>query len=252
MGYLHAGHLSLLHEARRRVGPGGKVVLSIFVNPTQFGPGEDLDRYPRDLAGDLAKAASCGVDMVFCPSSPEELYPGNTTVWVDIEGLGDHLCGASRPNHFRGVCTIVSKLWAVTRPDLSVFGEKDYQQLVILRAVHRALFFPGEVVGMPIMREPDGLAMSSRNANLSPTDRAQALVIPRFLATVRERYQRGIRSVNRLIEDAEKLLEPGDIAYVEVVDASNLQPRNELTGPALCAVAVRFGGVRLIDNTVLT
>lgn len=252
MGYLHAGHQSLLREAKRRVGPDGKVVLSIFVNPTQFGPGEDLDRYPRDLAGDLAKAKSCGVDMVFCPASTEELYPGNTTVWVNIEGLGDHLCGASRPNHFRGVCTIVSKLWAVVRPDLSVFGEKDYQQLAILRAVHQALFFPGEVVGMPIVREPDGLAMSSRNANLSPTERSAALAIPKFMAIVRERYQQGIRSANELIKNASELLAPGEIAYVEVVDTTTLQPLEELTGPALCAVAVRFGGVRLIDNTVLS
>ncbi len=250
MGFLHEGHLSLLREAKSRVN-GGKLVLSIFVNPTQFGPHEDLDRYPRDREGDLQKAAACGVDMVFCPRSPDELYPGPTAVWVDIEGLGEHLCGATRPNHFRGVCTIVSKLWAVVRPDVSVFGKKDYQQLAILRAVQRNLFFPLEVVGMPIVRESDGLAMSSRNANLDETSRRQALAIPRYLETVRQRFASGQRRVAELIGDAEDKLAPGSIAYVEVVDTTTLQPVSEIRRPALLAVAVHFGGVRLIDNTEL-
>lgn len=250
MGFLHEGHLSLLREARRRA-KDGKVVLSIFVNPTQFGPGEDLARYPRDVRGDLQKAAACGVDMVFCPQTVDELYPGNTAVWVDIDGLGEHLCGATRPGHFRGVCTIVSKLWAVVRPHVSLFGEKDFQQLAILKAVHRALFFPGEVVGMPIVRESDGLAMSSRNTNLTPAARRAALAIPKFLATVRGRFESGVRSVAELIGDAQQQLAPGEIAYVEVVEPTTLQPIAEVQTRALCALAVHFGGVRLIDNTVL-
>ncbi|HRI07466.1 MAG TPA: pantoate--beta-alanine ligase, partial [Nannocystaceae bacterium] len=174
MGFLHEGHLSLMREARRRVGEGGVVAISIFVNPTQFGPTEDLDRYPRDEAGDLAKAEGVGVDVAFCPRHPEEIFPRSSRTWVEVEGLGDGLCGASRPGHFRGVCTVVAKLWGIVRPDLAVFGEKDYQQLAILRRMHADLELCGEVVGMPIVREADGLAMSSRNRFLSAEDRRRA------------------------------------------------------------------------------
>jgi pantoate--beta-alanine ligase len=265
MGYLHAGHLSLLDEARRRAGVDGRVVLSIFVNPTQFGPNEDLDRYPRDESGDLAKAASCGVDLAFCPSHPRELYPGtpagtssgaasaaNTgATWVNVEGLDAHLCGRSRPGHFRGVCTVVCKLLGLVRPEVSLFGEKDFQQLAILRRMHADLFLPGTIVGMPIVREDDGLAMSSRNANLDPTARAAALAIPRFLAEVRRRFAAGERASAALVDGASSALAPGRVDYVEVVDAESLQPVAGIERPTLCAVAVHFGGVRLIDNTVL-
>ncbi len=250
MGYLHDGHLSLLREARARAG-AGKVVLSIFVNPTQFGPNEDLDRYPRDEAGDFAKAQASGTDVVFCPTTPEELYPSRST-WVTVDDLDQHLCGRSRPGHFRGVCTVVCKLLMLVRPDVSLFGQKDFQQLAILRHMHADLFLPGEIVGMPIVREPDGLALSSRNANLSAAARQQALAISSFLAQVRERFSAGVRDVATLLGDTASALAPGKIDYVEVVDALRLAPVNLIERPALCAVAAFFGGVRLIDNTLLT
>ena len=252
MGYLHQGHLSLIEEARRQVGEAGRVVVSIFVNPTQFGPNEDLDTYPRDEAGDLAKAEAAGADAALCPDDPDVMYPSRST-WVDVEGLSDGLCGASRPGHFRGVCTVVTKLISLVRPDLSVFGEKDFQQLAIIRRMHADLFLPGKIVGMPIVREPDGLAMSSRNARLSPSARAQALSISRFLQTVRERFAAGEREAAALVADADARLAGGTIDYVEVVDAATLVPAPRVeTAPVLVAIAARFGGVRLIDNTVLS
>ena len=252
MGFLHDGHLALMREGRRRVGPEGQVAISIFVNPTQFGPNEDLDRYPRDEAGDLVKAASAGVDVAFCPLGPEELFPRSARTWVEVEGLDRGLCGASRPGHFRGVCTVVAKLWGLVRPDVGIFGEKDYQQLTILRRMHADLNLCGEVVGAPIVREADGLAMSSRNANLDPASRRAALAIPRLLEVVRGRFAAGERAVARLCAGAEELLAPGRIDYVSVVDAGDLAPIERVERPALCAVAAFFGGVRLIDNTTLT
>lgn len=251
MGYLHEGHLSLLREGRRRAGATGRLVLSIFVNPTQFGPSEDLDRYPRDEAGDLAKAASCGVDVAFCPTDPLELYPFGAGTWVDVDGLDRHLCGASRPGHFRGVCTVVAKLWGLVRPSVGLFGEKDYQQLAILRRMHADLFMVGEVVGQPIVREADGLAMSSRNANLRGTARTDALAISRYLAGVRGRFAAGERDAAALLGDAAAELLPGRVDYASLVDAGDLQPVAVVERPVLVAVAGFFGGVRLIDNTVL-
>jgi pantoate--beta-alanine ligase len=251
MGYLHAGHLSLVHEARRRVGPDGRVVVSIFVNPTQFGPNEDLAVYPRDETGDLVQAAAAGADVALCPTDVHEMYPSKAT-WVNVEGLSDGLCGRTRPDHFRGVCTIVTKLLALVRPDVTVFGEKDYQQLAIVRRLHADLFLPGEIVSMPIVRERDGLALSSRNAYLSPSSREDALSISRFLQTVRERAASGQRAVAALVGDAADHLVGGEIDYVEVVDAKTLEPVAAVSSrPLLVAIAARFGGVRLIDNTVL-
>ncbi|MEM9456020.1 MAG: pantoate--beta-alanine ligase [Myxococcota bacterium] len=251
MGFLHEGHLSLLREARRRVPAGqGEVVLTIFVNPTQFGPREDLDRYPRDEAGDLAKARACGVDMAFCPTDPDAMYPSRST-WVQVEGLSSGLCGASRPTHFRGVCTIVTKLWNLVQPDLAFFGQKDYQQLAILRRMHADLMLGGEVVGLPIVREPDGLAMSSRNANLDPSARQDATKLFAWLKIVRERFAGGQRQVSALLQGAATRLEPGRIDYVKIVDAEDLRPLEVVERPALCALAVFMGSVRLIDNTVL-
>lgn len=251
MGFLHDGHLSLLHEARRRVPVGkGEVVLTLFVNPTQFGPREDLERYPRDEAGDLAKARACGVDVAFCPLDPHAMYPSRST-WVDVEGLSDGLCGASRPGHFRGVCTIVTKLWNLVQPDLGLFGEKDYQQLAILRRMHADLMLDGEIVGMPIVREPDGVAMSSRNANLDPAARLHARALSQLLTHVRLRFEAGERSVAALLADAPQRLAPGRIDYARIVDAADLQPLERIERPALVALAVFVGGVRLIDNTVL-
>ena len=250
MGFLHEGHLSLLREGRARAA-GGSLVLSIFVNPTQFGPKEDLDRYPRDEAGDLAKADACGVDVAFCPIDKKALYPHGTSTWVEVEGLDQHLCGAARPGHFRGVCTVVARLWGLVRPRWGLFGEKDYQQLAILRRMHADLNLVGEVLGLPIVREPDGLAMSSRNTNLDPQARAEALAISRYLAGVRARFADGVRDSQELLGDFATLLAPGRVDYVSIVDADELQPIDGVTRPALVAVAAFFGGVRLIDNTVL-
>jgi pantoate--beta-alanine ligase len=251
MGYLHEGHVSLLRRARELVGAEGRVVLSIFVNPTQFGPNEDLSRYPRDEVGDLAKAASVGTDMAFCPLDPKVMYEPGAATWVEVEGLDRHLCGASRPGHFRGVATVVTKLLALVRPDVSVFGEKDFQQLAIIRRLHRDLFLPGEIVGYPIVREPDGLAMSSRNAYLDTQARADALALPRFLAEVRRRFDAGERTATALLAEAASWLSPGRIDYVSIVDADDLQPIDTVTRRALVAIAVFLPGARLIDNAVL-
>lgn len=251
MGFLHQGHLSLMREGRRRVGDGGVVAISIFVNPTQFGPTEDLSRYPRDEAGDLEKSRGVGVDLAFCPADPRELFPADHRTWVDVDALGDHLCGRARPGHFRGVCTVVAKLWGLFRPSVGIFGEKDYQQLAILRRMHRDLGLGGDIVGMPIVREADGLAMSSRNANLGAEARAAALALPRYLAGVKARFDAGARSADALLGDPAAALAPGRIDYVSLVDAEELQPVTEVRRPVLCAAAVFFGGVRLIDNVVL-
>jgi len=251
MGFLHEGHVSLLNEGRRRVPQSdGELVLSIFVNPTQFGPTEDLAAYPRDLNGDLAKARASGVDVTFVPDTPELMYPSRAT-WVDVEGLSSWLCGASRPGHFRGVCTIVAKLWNLVQPHVAIFGEKDFQQLAIIRRMHADLFLSGEVVGMAIVREADGLAMSSRNKNLSPQARHDANAIPRFLDLVRQRFVAGTRSRTELLAGSHEFLVPGVVDYVDLVDAATLQPVVAVVRPAVAAVAVRFGGVRLIDNAIL-
>lgn len=252
MGFLHDGHLELMRAARQRMPRSrGELAISIFVNPTQFNDPRDLQSYPRDEAGDLEKAASVGVDMAFCPTDPSELYPPGASTWVDVAGLDEHLCGATRPGHFRGVCTIVCKLWQLFVPDLVVFGQKDFQQLAIVRRMHRDLFLSGEIVGVPTVREADGLALSSRNARLSPQGRQHALAIPRFLASVRARFDAGERDAAKLIADAEQALAPGRIHYVSVVDAERLQPVERVEAPSLVALAVFFDEVRLIDNLVL-
>jgi len=259
MGYLHEGHLSLLRQGRRlvdapsgstEVDEPGSVLLTIFVNPTQFAPGEDLDVYPRDEAGDLAKAAACGADVAFCPTDPGLMYPSLHT-WVSVEQLSGGLCGASRPHHFRGVSTVVAKLWGLARPDFGVFGDKDFQQLAILTRMHADLFLRGEVVSMPIVREPDGLAMSSRNARLSAEMRAHALVIPAFVQAVQRRFAQGERSRAALLGDFEEALAPGKVDYVALVDAADLTPVDIVQQPARVAVAAHFGQVRLIDNALL-
>lgn len=252
MGSLHEGHLALMRAARQRIPRDrGELAISIFVNPTQFDDPRDLQSYPRDEAGDLAKAATVGVDVAFCPRDPLELYPPGASTWVDVAGLDEHLCGATRPGHFRGVCTIVCKLWQLFTPDLIAFGQKDFQQLAIVRRMHRDLFLSGEVLGVPTVREPDGLALSSRNTRLSPTGRQAALAIPRFFATVRDRFDAGERDAATLIADAEQALAPGRVHYVSVVDTEHLQPVVTLDSPTLVALAVVFDDVRLIDNLVL-
>lgn len=253
MGFLHEGHLSLMRRGRQLVPHGqGQSVISIFVNPAQFAPGEDLDRYPRDEAGDLAAAERAGVDVAFCPLDPQALYAPDAATWVTVPALDDGiLCARSRPTHFRGVCTVVTKLWNLVRPDYGIFGQKDYQQLAIIRRMHRDLFLCGEVVGMPIAREADGVAMSSRNANLSPASRLAARKIPAALDEVERRWRGGETRSDRLTEGVAELVEPGVLDYVEVRDAASLASVERVDGQVVVALAVQFPGARLLDNRVL-
>jgi pantoate--beta-alanine ligase len=250
MGALHDGHLSLLRAARARA---DVVILTIFVNPTQFGPSEDLARYPRDEAGDLAKARPTGLDLAFCPDAAA-MYPAGAQTFVEVRELAGPLCGASRPGHFTGVATIVSKLFHITRPHLAFFGEKDYQQLAVIRRMTRDLDFGIEIVGVPIVREPDGLAMSSRNAYLSPDQRAQALALSRGLAAAEALVKAGERDAAALVAAARAPIEASPLAridYVELRDADELTPIARLERPAVLAMAVFVGATRLIDNRVL-
>jgi pantoate--beta-alanine ligase len=252
MGYLHEGHLSLVHEAARRLeGQKGEVMLSIFVNPTQFAAGEDLDVYPRDEEGDLAKAKEAGATVAFCPLDNQEMYSPGPDVFVRVEKVDQLLCGGSRPTHFRGVTTVVSKLWNLVEPDFAVFGEKDWQQLALIRRMHKEMFFRGEVVGMPIVREADGLAMSSRNAYLTGDERIRARALNQFLATVRERFAGGEREGGALLAGAEEALAVGTIDYVTLADAETLESIERVDRRAVVALAVKFTQARLLDNTVL-
>ncbi len=247
MGFLHEGHVSLIRRARV---DNEKVAVSIFVNPIQFGPGEDYESYPRDLERDLSVLSEENVDLVFIPS-PEQMYSKEHFVYVDVESLGDVLCGAQRPGHFRGVCTVVAKLFNIFRPDRAYFGQKDAQQLTIIMQMARDLNFGVEIVRCPIVREPDGLALSSRNAYLSEKERKAALVIPRSLSLARNALENGERDAGRIriIIAGEIEKEPlACIGYVEVVDASSLRPVERIDRPVLAAVAVKIGPARLIDN----
>ena len=254
MGALHAGHLALVDRARREAGRKGAVVVSIFVNPLQFGPKEDLSRYPRPLRKDLAHCREHGVDLVFHPDAGGMYAPGRS-VFIDESLLSDGLCGRSRPGHFSGVCTVVAKLFNLVQPHAAVFGQKDYQQLAIIRRMVRDLDFPLEIIGEPTVREPDGLALSSRNVYLSPGERAQAPVLRRALLQARQRADAGERNAARLRRVLEKELATAPLArvdYAEIVDADDLQPVKTLDRPALAALAVYFGRTRLIDNQALT
>jgi pantoate--beta-alanine ligase len=257
MGYLHDGHLSLLREARRRADAGsgrrGLAVATIFVNPTQFGPNEDLSRYPRDLEGDLAKCAAAGIDRVLAPADPAQVYhPGHET-WVTVENASQGLCGASRPGHFRGVATIVAKLFNLTLPHAALFGEKDYQQLAVIRAMVRDLSFGIEIVGMPIVREPDGLALSSRNAYLSAEERVCALALSRSLFAARDAAARGDRDAAALRARARGALVAAGarVDYVEVVHPETLAPVGHAEPGSVMLVAAFVGKTRLIDNVRL-
>jgi pantoate--beta-alanine ligase len=248
MGYLHAGHLSLVKAAQERA---DKVVVSIFVNPLQFGPREDLSRYPRDLQGDLHKLAELGVDAVFAPDS---MYSANFDTSIAPDKLGAYLCGASRPGHFRGVCTVVAILFGITQCNTAVFGEKDFQQLQIIRRMNEDLWLGVEIVGMPILREADGLAMSSRNAYLSSDEREQALVLNRALRLAEEVFAKGERQSEVILQHVHAIIQEAPLVhldYAEIVDLEMLQPLAELNVPALCALAVYVGKTRLIDNVKL-
>lgn len=250
MGALHAGHLALLRAARAHA---DVVVLTIFVNPTQFAPTEDLSRYPRQEAADLALAREVGIELAFCPT-PAAMYPPGSQTFIEVRELQQPLCGASRPGHFAGVATVVAKLFHATQPHLAVFGEKDYQQLAIIRRMVRDLDFGIEILGVPIVREPDGLALSSRNVYLSPVERAAALALSRGLAAAAAAYTAGERTAAALLAAARAPLAAEPLArldYLELRDAVDLTEVATVTAPAVLAVAAFVGKTRLIDNRVL-
>lgn len=254
MGALHAGHLALVREARTRA---DHVVVSVFVNPTQFGPGEDFEAYPRTLESDLAALSAEGCcDAVFAPPA-SEIYPeGENLTWVTVDRMGDHLCGASRPGHFRGVTTVVARLFAIVEPDVAVFGLKDAQQFFILRRMSREMGFGVELVGLPTVRESDGLAMSSRNRYLDAAQRAAAPALYRALSAARTRVSDGERRSEALVRGVQEALEAVPecrIDYIQLVAASDLQPVSELVPgkQGLLALAAWFGSARLIDNVIL-
>ncbi len=246
MGALHAGHVALLEEGRRR---GQALVLSVFVNPTQFGPQEDLAKYPRTLPQDLALAAGAGVDVAFVPEAAD-MYPAGYQTFVEVRGLSQGLCGERRPGHFVGVATVVAKLFLIVRPDLALFGEKDFQQLAVVRQMSADLNLGVEVVGSPTVRELDGLAMSSRNAYLSPPDRARAAVLHRALQGARAAVASGERRVQALVDQATATIAPevDRIDYVEIRESERLEPLETVDRPAVMLVAVFVGKTRLIDN----
>ncbi|AQS57917.1 pantoate--beta-alanine ligase [Desulforamulus ferrireducens] len=250
MGYLHQGHMSLVREAKSRC---DVVVVSIFVNPTQFGPNEDYHSYPRDLQKDAALVAEAGVDVIFAPEVAE-MYPAGFSSYVEVTGVSECLCGASRPGHFRGVATVVSKLFHIVQPDLAFFGQKDFQQVLVIKRMVADLNMTVQIVEVPIVREADGLAMSSRNVYLSPEERQAALVLSRSLKLAQELVAQGERDIatlrDRVCQEINKET-LANIDYVEIRSLPNLQTIDKLEGQALLALAVRFGKTRLIDNTIL-
>jgi pantoate--beta-alanine ligase len=251
MGALHEGHLSLIRAARAE---NDVVVVSIFVNPTQFGPNEDFSRYPRDLERDRQLAEGAGADLIFNPTETE-MYPDGYSTWVEVEGLTDGLCGRSRPGHLRGVCTVVAKLFTICGPDRAYFGEKDAQQLAVITHMTRDLDLRVQVVPCPTVRESDGLAMSSRNRRLTAEQRAQTPVLYRALSVAKDLVRGGERSVAALDGAIRSVLAQaplGEIDYVEIVQPDDLTPMTTIEGECLIALAVRFGDVRLIDNVTVT
>lgn len=256
MGALHEGHMSLVKIARDHA---PHVVVSIFVNPTQFGPSEDFSKYPRPVEHDLEMCRQAGVDMVFNPE-PAEIYPANSPeIAIDVPQLTQTLEGQHRPTHFRGVCQVVAKLFNIVQPQVACFGRKDFQQLAVIRAMAKALDFPIEIIGCPIIRDPDGLAMSSRNRYLSAHERARALSISRGLNAAKSECAKGLTQTDRLVALVQAAIgDPGNlpqvpvsIDYVVAVDAATLQPVSTIAGRTAILVAARVGATRLIDNLVL-
>ncbi|HWP03643.1 MAG TPA: pantoate--beta-alanine ligase [Gemmatimonadaceae bacterium] len=250
MGALHAGHGRLLERARAEC---GVVVASVFVNPLQFDRRDDFEGYPRDLESDAAFCAARGVDFLFAPSG-SEMYPAPPATYVDVVRLGDHLCGRYRPGHFRGVATVVVKLFNIVQPDRAYFGEKDRQQLAIVRRIVRDLDFPVQIVAVETVREPDGLALSSRNVRLDAAGRSVAPVLYRALAAAASLIERGETSAEAVRERAIEILrgQPSvRLEYLEVVDADEMQPVQEIAGPVVVAGAIWIGDVRLIDNVAV-
>jgi pantoate--beta-alanine ligase len=249
MGALHEGHLSLVRAAKHSC---RCIVVSIFVNPAQFGPNEDFSKYPRTLDKDVELLTREGVDILFAPSA-EQMYDPSPAVWVDVEGLSERNEGRMRPGHFRGVATVVAKLFNIVQPDVAFFGQKDAAQLAVIRQMVRELRYPIEIAGIPIAREADGLAMSSRNVYLSPDERRQATVLSRALLAGDDAFRRGVTDANSVITVVRQELstEPISVDYVEVLDPNTLLPVDEIKEPALLAVAARVGTTRLLDNIVL-
>jgi pantoate--beta-alanine ligase len=250
MGYLHDGHVSLLREGRSR---GDILVLSIFVNPIQFGVHEDLERYPSNVDRDCQIAEACGVDIVFNPTAAA-MYPQEFQTGVSVRDISLPLCGASRPGHFDGVATVVTKLFNIVCPDSAIFGRKDYQQLAVIRRMTLDLNIPVEIAGMPIVREEDGLAMSSRNTYLSPFERQSALCLIRAIRRARTLYESGEHSVAVLENETRAIIKQESAAtidYIEFRDCTTLQELTVATSDTLLALAVKIGQTRLIDNTVL-
>jgi pantoate--beta-alanine ligase len=250
MGFLHEGHLSLMRVGRRL---SDALVVSIFVNPAQFGPEEDFDTYPRDLDRDLERCRREMVDIVFTPSR-SDLYPVNFQTNVRLDALPKHLCGISRPVFFTGVATVVAKLFHIVKPHIAVFGEKDYQQLLVIRRMTKDLNLDVDIVGAPLVREPDGLAMSSRNSYLAAHQRPAALSLYRSICKARELVAGGIRESDRILSEAENIIRAhteNDIDYLSICDMQTLDPVEVIDRPVLMALAVRVATVRLIDNSVL-
>ncbi|TET15765.1 MAG: pantoate--beta-alanine ligase [Dehalococcoidia bacterium] len=250
MGYLHEGHLELVRHARAE---NQTLIVSIFVNPAQFGPGEDFASYPRDPERDLALLEKEGVDFVFMPSA-EEVYPQGFTSWVEIEKVSERLEGATRPGHFRGVATVVAKLFNIVQPTRAYFGQKDAQQLIVIKKMVSDLDMNLEVVAVPTVREPDGLALSSRNSYLSPEERQAALVLWKALGLAQELWDKGEKSAERLRQEMTSMIESEPLAkidYVSIADPETLEELEEVDRAALVSLAVRIGKTRLIDNITL-
>lgn len=251
MGYLHEGHLSLVRKAREEA---DLVVVSVFVNPIQFGAGEDFQVYPRDMERDALLAEKEGADILFAPEAGD-VYPRGFATFVDVAGLTESLCGASRPGHFRGVTTVVAKLFNIVQPDLAYFGQKDAQQALVIKQMVRDLDFPVKIIVLPTVREEDGLAMSSRNAYLTPRERKAAPLLYKSLLRAKAKIKKGERQKGVIVNAITGLLSTESqikIDYVEIVGTGDLQPVENLTGEILIALAVKLGKTRLIDNIILT
>ena len=252
MGFLHAGHQSLIAASVKN---NDRTVVSVFVNPTQFGPNEDLESYPRDLNRDAELCESTGADLIFHPE-PSEMYPDGFVSFVDMNGLTNHLCGLSRPVHFRGVCTVVSKLFNIVQPDHAYFGQKDAQQLAVVKRMVKDLNMPLEIVGCPIVREEDGLAMSSRNTYMNAEERQAALILSKSIRLGEQMVKDGERDAEVIRKAMVELIESepmAEIDYVELVDNLTMESLETLKGDILCAIAVKINNkVRLIDNFIAT
>jgi len=250
MGYLHQGHACLMQEGRKL---GDILIVSIFVNPTQFGPGEDFEKYPRDWDRDAQLCESAGVDVIFAPTA-EEMYPQGYQTSITVAHVSRNLCGVTRPTHFQGVATVVAKLFNCTKPHIALFGEKDFQQLVVIQRMVKDLNMDIQIIGVPTVREQDGLAMSSRNTYLSADERVSALSLSRGLKQARELFHHGERSARVLIGTVREIIEKEQgtaVDYIKICDMETLQDIDTIAGPAVMALAIKIGKARLIDNVVL-